>query len=117
MTVGFERGGLGQWTWAGGIEVREAEEFQRIALTGGTLVRGPAGWSRSTPAGVERLQTPSGDEKALEALFVEDIAKGGTSWQADAWTAFDAAHIGLAAEMSAKENRRVVLKKVVVRDP
>jgi predicted dehydrogenase len=112
VTVGFERGGLGQWTWAGGVEVREAEEFQRIALTGGTLVRGPEGWGLSTPAGVERLQAPPGDEKTLESLFIEDIAKGGISWQADARTAFDAAHIGLAAEASMEEGRRIALKEL-----
>ena len=33
LTVGFRHGGIGRWTWAGGIEIDGAEEYQRILIS------------------------------------------------------------------------------------
>ena len=112
VTIGFERGGLGQWTWAGGVEIREAEEFQRIVLTGGTLIRDGGKWSCSDTAGMRELQLQGGDEQALEAQFLTDIREGGDGWRGDTKQAIEAARIGLAAEISAAENRRVVVSEI-----
>lgn len=111
VTVGFEKGGVGQWTWAGGVEIKEAEEYQRLVLTGGTLIRDGEGWSRSTPAGVEKLQLPPEGDDSLETLFIEESREGKTGWKGDARKALDAARIGLAAEVSMKEERRIHLKE------
>ena len=37
LTVEFKRGGIGQWTWAGGIAINAAEEHERYVLTEGTI--------------------------------------------------------------------------------
>ena len=44
---------------------------------------------------------------------MDDILQGGTSWQADLGPAFEAAKIGLAAETSVRENRRIHVEGLV----
>ena len=112
VTVGFEKGGLGQWNWAGGIEIADAEEHQRIVLTGGTLVREGGKWSRSTPAGVEELPPTPDEGQTLEARFVEYASGRGPDWRPAASRAIHAARIGIAAEISASEGRRVPLSEI-----
>ena len=107
LTVGFERGGLGQWSWSGGIDIAEAEEFQRIVLSGGTLIRDSGNWNVSARSGMEPLPRAEGGEISLEAQFYKDVTEGATAWREDAQTALNAARIGLAAEVSAKEGRRI----------
>ena len=107
LTVGFEMGGLGQWTWSGGVEIAEAEEFQRIVLSGGTLIRDSGNWNVSARSGMEPLPRAEGGEISLEAQFYKDVTEGATTWREDAQTAVNAARIGLAAEISAKEGRRI----------
>lgn len=109
LTVGFRGGGLGQWTWAGGVEIREAEEVQRILLTGGALVRKGGTWTLSTGSGEEALPMPDGGSQTLEAQFMDDIRTGAGTWRQDAQLAIAAARIGIAAEQSAGENRRILL--------
>ena len=109
VTVGFARGGLHQWTWAGGIEIQEAEQFQRLVLHRGTLLQQEGRWCRSTRGKVEEIEPIAGDGPSLEELFLEDLRGGETCWREDLQRAFEAMHIGLAAEQSVQEDRRIVL--------
>ncbi len=109
LTAGFRDGGLAQWNWAGGIEIESAEEQRRIVLAGGTLVRSESGWTVSTRTG--RTPIPKEEEagRTLESRFLSEITNADGGWREDAERAIDAAEIGLAAEVSAKEGRRVFL--------
>jgi len=109
VNVGFVNGGLGQWTWAGGIEISEAEEYQRYVLTGGTLIRQQGRWVKSTKSGIEEIKASEGPSKSLEDLFLDEVTQKASSWQKDAETALEAIRLSLAAEQSVKENRRVFL--------
>ena len=109
VTVGFVRGGLHQWTWAGGIEIKEAEQFQRLVLGGGTLLQQNGRWCRSTSGGLEEIQPGVGDARTLETLFLEEVRGEETGWREDVQRAFDAMQIGLAAERSVQEDRRITL--------
>ncbi len=119
VNVGFVEGGLGQWTWAGGIEISEAEEYQRYVLTGGTLIRQQGRWMRSTSSGIEEIKeseqnaSKSGvsteDSKDLEDLFLNEVIQKASSWEKDAEIALEAIRLSLAVEQSVKENRRVIL--------
>lgn len=125
VNVGFVDGGLGQWTWAGGIEISEAEEYQRYVLTGGTLIRqqglplseAKGQWMKSTKSGIEEIKASEGPSKSLEDLFLDEViqfrvaefrkAEKASSWQKDAETALEAIRLSLAAEQSVRENRRI----------
>ena len=109
VNVGFENGGLGQWIWAGGIEIHESEEYQRYVLTGGTLIRQQGNWVKSTSSGIEEIKPSNGDSKSLEDLFLDEVVQKSSAWQKDAETALEAIRLSLAAEQSVKENRRVIL--------
>lgn len=109
VNVGFVSGGLGQWTWSGGIEISEAEEYQRHILTGGTLIRQQERWIKSTSSGIEEIKSPNESSKSLEDLFLDEVIQKASSWQQDADTALEAIWLSLAAEQSVKENRRVIL--------
>ena len=109
VTVGFARGGLHQWTWAGGIEIQEAEQFQRLVLHQGSLVQQGGRWCRSTAGGVEEIQPAAGAGYSLEELFLEEVNGSESGWCDDVQRAFEAMQIGLAAEKSVQEDRRVSL--------
>ncbi len=109
VTVGFVQGGLHQWTWAGGIEIHEAEQFQRLVLHQGSLVQRDGRWCRSTSGGIEEIQPAAGAGRSLEALFLEEVRGGETGWRADLQRAFEAMQIGLAAERSVQEDQRISL--------
>ena len=109
VTVGFVQGGLHQWTWAGGIEIQEAEQFQRLVLCKGTLLQQEGRWCRSTRGKVEAIEPIASDGPSLEELFLEDLRGGETHWREDLQRAFEAVRIGLAAEQSVNEDRRIVL--------
>ncbi|MBI4530819.1 MAG: hypothetical protein HY709_04785, partial [Candidatus Latescibacteria bacterium] len=109
VTVGFKDGGLGQWTWAGGIEIREAEEYQRFVLTEGTLLRENGRWCRSTRQGIEEVHPLQEPTVSLEEVFLDEVRRGSTEWLPDAQTALEAIQVSLAAELSMKEHRRVSL--------
>ena len=51
MTVKFRNGGLGQWLWAGGIQIQEAEEIRRYILMDGTLIQEHGAWHFSSRSG------------------------------------------------------------------
>ena len=109
VSVGFEGGGIGQWVWAGGIEVETAEESQRIVMSSGTLMRDGGPWRLSTREGEADLDTDGEEALTLEEQFLADIRDDGEGWRGDAQTAIDAARIGVAAELSVRENRRISL--------
>ena len=109
VNVGFMDGGLGQWTWAGGVEINAPEEYQRYVLTGGTLIRQQGGWIKSTKSGIEEIKASERPSKSLEHLFLDEVIQKASSWQKDAETALEAIRLSLAAEQSVKENRRIFL--------
>ncbi len=110
--VGFAGGGTAQWTWAGGIAISRAEQYQRLVLEGGTLVHEDGGWRRSTAAGVDLV--PAAEEgRSLESLFLEEVLGKRDGWRADLDTALEAMRIGLGAEVAAAEGRRVRLPEDV----
>ena len=109
VTVEFARGGIGQWTWAGGIATEKAEEFQRLVLTDGTLIREGGTWHRSAPEGREALPVTGGNGRSLEETFLREIRGQESLWKDDLQTAFQALRISLAAERSANEHRRIDL--------
>ena len=110
--AGLARGGSAQWTWAGGIEIHQAEKFQRFVLTNGTLVRQDGRWLRSTAAGAEEIPIPQEDRPSLEATFLAEIAGEQTNWRKILQSALDALRISLAAEESMRQQRRIHLEKV-----
>ena len=111
VTVGFENGGIGQWNWTGGIEISQAEEYRHIVMTGGTLINRGDGWHLSTKSGEHDLPASEPSDVTIQTQFLNDIHTG--NWQTDARTAINAALIGLAAERSIEENRRVNLSELL----
>ena len=110
VQVGFRNGGLGQWVWAGGIEIHQAEEYRRFVLTGGTLVENQGRWIRSTREGAEALEM-AGEGRSLEELFLEEMEGKTSVWRDDAERALEAVRISLKAEQSMEENRRILLPR------
>ena len=106
--VGFAGGGTAQWTWAGGIAISRAEQYEHLVLEGGTLAYEAGSWCRSMADGAESLPLPGDDEDSLESLFIEEV-RGGDGWHADLDVALEAIRIGLGAEVAAAEGRRVAL--------
>lgn len=82
VTVGFERGGLRQWNWAGGIKIKRAEESLTIAMEGGTLVRAQGQWQLSKPDSIVEI-VPLENRITLEEQFLEDIQSGTENWKKD----------------------------------
>jgi len=110
VTVGFENGGIGQWNWAGGVEIADAEQDQRIVMTKGTLINRGEGWALSKQPDENSLPSPQPSNLTIQTQFLQDIHKG--NWQTDARTAINAALIGLAAERSIAEHRRITLSEL-----
>ena len=111
VTVGFETGGIGQWNWAGGVEIAHAEEHRRIVMTRGTFIHNGTGWHFSTKSGESDLPTAKPSDRTIHTQFRDDIRTG--NHQSDARTAIHAALIGLAAERSIEENRRIALSELL----
>ena len=109
VTAGFAGGGLAQWTWAGGIEILRAEESLELILTDGVLRREGDEWKDGKTGQLLDLSEDTDLEQALESHFYKMINGPGGDWRSDARKALDATLIGLAAETSALENRRVKL--------
>lgn len=110
VAVGFEGGGTGHWTWAGGVEIESAIQEARIVMRDGTLIETETGWDVSTPAGTEPLAFGE-NARTLEALFLADT-RGETDWRPDAVVGIEAARIGHAAERSAEAGRVVRCNEV-----
>ena len=73
LTVAFKRGGIGQWTWAGGIAINVAEEHERYVLTEGTISDAGGEWHCTTPSGVTPLSIPDSPQQTLQALWFSEI--------------------------------------------
>lgn len=109
LTVGFEKAGIAQWTWAGGIAIGAAEQFERIVLSGGTLAYENGDWTVSSKDSEKKLDPPEGDSESLEEQFLREVSGKEESWRRETETALHAAEIGIAAEEAAAGERRINL--------
>ena len=73
LTVEFKQGGIGQWTWAGGVAINAAEEHERYVLTEGTISDAGGEWHRTTPAGVTPLSISDTSQPTLQELWFSEI--------------------------------------------
>ena len=100
LTVEFKRGGIGQWTWAGGIDINTAEEHERYVLTEGTISDAGGDWHCTTPSGVTPLSISDSPQPTLQELWfseIQDAANQPPNLQ-DAAVALEAIRISLASE-------------------
>ncbi len=98
LTVTFKQGGIGQWTWAGGIAINAAEEHERYVLTEGTLSDAGGDWHCTTPTGVTRLAISEAPQRTLQELWfteIRDAAARGPCLE-DAAVALEAIRISLS---------------------
>lgn len=97
LTVEFARGGIGQWTWAGGIAINASEEHERYVLRDGTLSDAGGEWCCTTPAGVMPLVVPDVVAVTLQELWVSEIrgAVEGPPDLGDAGVAVEAVRISV----------------------
>ena len=100
LTVEFERGGIGQWTWAGGIAINAAEEHERYVLTEGTISDAGGEWHCTTPIGVTPLIIPNSPQLTLQELWFSEIrdAVNQPPCLEDAAVALESVRISLASE-------------------
>ena len=100
LTVEFKRGGVGQWTWAGGIAINAAEEHERYVLTEGTISDAGGEWHCTTPAGVTPLAIPDSQQPTLQELWLSEIRDAANQPPnlEDAVVALEAVRISLASE-------------------
>ena len=100
LTVEFKRGGIGQWTWAGGIAINAAEEHERYVLTEGTISDAGSEWHCTTPSGVTPLSIPDSPQPTLQALWFSEIRDAADQPPnlEDAAVALEAIRISLASE-------------------
>ena len=109
VNVGFKAGGIGQWTWAGGIEIKAAVQHQHYVLTDGTITS-QGGWRSSTRSEIEEIQPIDAPSISLQELWLREIQDGDSgAAHADAETALEAIKVSLSAEQSILESRRIVL--------
>lgn len=111
VTVAFKQGGIGQWSWTGGIAINSAEQHERYVLTDGTLSDDGNGWQCSTPTGVTDLVIPKTHQPSIQELWlseVQDLAQN-EPCLADAEVALSAIRVSLAATQSIQTNRQVEL--------
>lgn len=99
LTVEFKRGGIGQWTWAGGIAINAAEEHERYVLTEGTISDAGGEWHCTTPAGVTPLLIPDSPQPTLQELWLSEIRDAADQPPnlGDAAVALEAIRISLAS--------------------
>ena len=99
LTVEFRRGGIGQWTWAGGIAINAAEEHERYVLTEGTISDAGGEWHCTTPSGVTPLSIPDSPQQTLQELWFSEIRDAADQPPCldDAAVALEAVRISLAS--------------------
>lgn len=99
LTVEFKRGGIGQWTWAGGVAINAAEEHERYILTEGTISDAGGEWHCTTPIGITPLSIPDAPQPTLQELWLSEIrdAADQPPCLADAAVALEAIRISLAS--------------------
>jgi len=99
LTVEFKRGGIGQWTWAGGIAINAAVQNESYVLSEGTLSYQNNNWACATPAGVTPLPVSDSPQPTLQELWLSEIEN--TAQQPpcliDAEVALESIRISLAA--------------------
>ena len=100
LTVEFKRGGIGQWTWAGGVAINAAEEHERYVLTEGTISDASGDWHSTTLLGVTPLSIPDSPQPTLQELWFSEIrdAADHPPNLEDAAVALEAIRISLASE-------------------
>ncbi len=100
LIVEFKRGGIGQWTWAGGIAINAAEEHERYVLTDGTMSDAGGEWHCTTPSGVTPLSIPDSPQQTLQELWFSEIRDAADQPPnlEDATVALEAIRISLASE-------------------
>lgn len=99
FTVEFKRGGIGQWTWAGGIAIDTAVQNERYVLSEGTLSYENNGWTCATPAGVTPLPVSGSPQPTLQELWLAEIENAAQQppCLTDAAVALESIRISLAA--------------------
>ena len=99
LTVEFKRGGIGQWTWAGGIAINAAEEHERYVLTEGTISDAGGEWHCTTPSSVTPLSISDSPQPTLQELWFSEIrdTTNGPPNLEDAAVALEAIRISLAS--------------------
>ncbi len=100
LTVEFKRGGIGQWTWAGGVAINASEEHERYVLTEGTISDAGDEWHCTTPAGVTPISIPDSPQLTLQELWLSEIRDAADQPPnlEDARVALEAIRISLASE-------------------
>ena len=100
LTIEFKRGGIGQWTWAGGIAINAAEEHERYILTEGTISDAGGEWHCTTPSGVTPLTIPDSPQPTLQELWFSEIRDAADQPPnlEDATVALEAIRISLTSE-------------------
>ena len=110
VTVGFAGGGQAQWTWAGGVPIAKAEQYQRFVLGEGTLLNeAGTGWMRSTSEGVEAVEADEQASASMEEMFLQEVLGEQVLWREDLGRSLDASRISAGAERAAAEGGRVVI--------
>ena len=110
VTVGFSYGGVGQWTWAGGIETAAPEQHSRYVLNGGTVLNDGDGWRCANSSGTEAIQPLKASIVSIQEQWADEILDENVETAiADTAIALEAIRISLAAEQSMREHRRVDL--------
>ncbi len=110
VTVGFSSGGVGQWTWAGGVETNSPEQHCRYVLNGGTVLNDGDGWHCAASAGVEEIRPIEASSVSIQEHWTHEILDGNSETAiADADVAFEAIRISLAAEQSMQVQKRIDL--------
>ncbi|MAF09942.1 hypothetical protein CMK11_05765 [Candidatus Poribacteria bacterium] len=108
MTVRFARGGLGTWSWAGGVATENADQHERIILTEATLTREGGRWQRSTGDGTEDIAAVDVDLPSKHDLWIREALSGDNDRAlADGRVALDAIRVSLSAERAMTEGRRI----------
>ena len=111
VNVEFKNGGIGNWVWAGGIEIQDSEQHARYVLTGGTISDSGGRWHCSAGAGVEEIPPVDAPSISLQERWIQEIQTQDTSAaDRDAATALEAIRVSLSAERSMQEKRRIVLE-------
>lgn len=100
LTIEFKRGGIGQWTWAGGIAINAAEEHERYVLTEGTISDAGGDWHCTTPSGVVPLSISDSPQPTLQELWLSEIREAAhqSPCLKDAEVALEAIRISLGFE-------------------
>ncbi len=106
VNVEFKNGGVGNWVWAGGVEIQDSEQHARYVLADGTISNSGDKWHCSTGAGIEEIPPVDAPSISLQERWIQEIQTQDTSAaDRDAATALEAIRVSLSAEQSMQEKR------------